>query len=153
MFVLTNSFNHHTLKMHPIQTTSKTWTPPACSPSQSTPSLQLLLQQRFDRVLASLQSHSHTHTTFALLPTSWAALLTKPSILSLFARIFLESTPLERQQASIALDRVAPTTQVAVASIQLPKLLFLELIAAEKAEEARKTSAVARYLKASTEIR
>ncbi|CBK24019.2 uncharacterized protein [Blastocystis hominis] len=122
-------------------------------PSQSTPSLQLLLRHRFDRVLSSLRSHTHTHTTFALLPTSWAALLSKPSILSLFARIFLDSTPLERQQASLALDRVAPTTPVAVAPIQLPQLLFLELIAADEAEESRKTSAVARYLKDSTEVR
>ena len=94
---------------------------------------------------------TNTHSTLALLPTSWNLLLRrKPRVASLFARLFLSAADLERQQAEKVLAEVEGKMETTVIPIKLPKLLFLQLIAIEGDSQ---TAGIERYLASSGENR
>ena len=94
---------------------------------------------------------TNTHSTRALLPTSWNLLLRrKPRVASLFARLFLSAADLERQQAEKVLAEVEGKMETTVIPIKLPKLLFLQLIAIDGDSQ---TAGIERYLASSGENR
>ena len=65
-----------------------------------------------------------------MLPSSWVALLNNcPDSLLLFARLFIESWGLERDQVHSAFANLPPVP-LQLVNVKLPRLLFVELIAA-----------------------
>lgn len=95
-------------------------------PCQASPPIEAAIMKRLRHAAASVRSN--THRFYCSLPSSWAKLVATPSVLTLFSRLLVESTPLERDQAEKALKELPVAESRSVFEARLPKLLFLQLI-------------------------
>lgn len=95
-------------------------------PFPATAPIETAIQSRLRRTDKSMSLNAHHF--YCLLPRSWSKIVSIPLLMTHFSHLFIDSTPVEKDQTETALRSIPSQEDLTVFDVVLSKLLFLQLI-------------------------